>query len=667
MVARFPIASGSIGGSARIVVLTGLSNQARGAADYERNPHQPYVPDSVVDLSADLHQYLQEQASILRETYDRQTNGVSYRPVADLTAIYTEEVFPLGTQAEFFSDEQGQVLAIFCQFADMDSNYAGAPVGTVQGATSKYRVTNRLNRSTNRNVIGLLPQDSVPDNDQFAWVVVQGPNLQPVRVLPNDTNIMGAELGWGATGFLTSNVVGAVIATQVVDQNRDGANPYEAGEIDILKSSSIGTALVGAANTRIDELTVTIQNTNASITSLERVLVTADEGLAQQIQTISTSLGNTDSTIRQERTSRIAQGNALAQTVTTLRAELNDSISSQIQTTNRAFASGDQTLAQQITALETRFSEEGEDQASSIAAINEQIRVLSDQSQATVTKFTQLDSTITDPATGIAANAAAIQTLETTVTGQGNDISAQATSITNLSTQVGTIDSTLTGTVNDVATVQSTLNGVVARRTIQVNANGVVTGIEFISGSGGTSSIQMQADRFRITNSSGTGVVPFEIVGGVVFIDTARIRDLTIGTTKLANFAVTNTNQMVASGTQTNLPLNTNTDKGSVNLTQASVEGAVIILVNAPMRFSSGVSNVELRIVDGNGTVQFPAFVSEESLSTGSPRFRTVSFSARFAAGTTGPWTVRFTPNFIAPGASVSVGGVSVVAIEVKK
>jgi hypothetical protein len=169
-----------------------------------------------------------------------------------------------------------------------------------------------------------------------------------------------------------------------------------------------------------------------------------------------------------------------------------------------------------------------------------------------VTLYNSLSSTVSTNTSNIATAQGNIATLTT-------DTSANATAITNLTasvnTNAGAITTEQTARANadsalaaDITTLTSTVDGNTASITtnataittldgnasagyvLKLNANGkvaqMVLGSNASSGSGATSIVAFLADTFKIDNDAGSSVSPFIVSGGQVFIDNARITNL---------------------------------------------------------------------------------------------------------------------------------------------
>lgn len=164
---------------------------------------------------------------------------------------------------------------------------------------------------------------------------------------------------------------------------------------------------------------------------------------------------------------------------------------------------------------------------------------------------------------GIDANGSAIVTLQDTT-------ATQATQITALGTRVGTAESDivvlysttasqgsaltlLTSHVNDntasIQTLQTVSNGLAAQYSVKLDVNGYVAGFGLYNAAG-SSAFFVRADKFAIASPGVSPVVPFVVIGGVTYIDSAMIKDASIASAKIADAAITNAKigQYIASG-----------------------------------------------------------------------------------------------------------------------
>ena len=140
--------------------------------------------------------------------------------------------------------------------------------------------------------------------------------------------------------------------------------------------------------------------------------------------------------------------------------------------------------------------------------------------------------------TDTAANASSISSLTSTVNSNTSAISSEQTTRANADTALAADITSLTSTVNGVSSSVTTNataitginNNASAGYVLKVDANGkiaqMVLGANASSGSGASSVVSFLADTFKIDNGSGSSVSPFLVSGGSVFIDNARINNL---------------------------------------------------------------------------------------------------------------------------------------------
>ena len=124
-------------------------------------------------------------------------------------------------------------------------------------------------------------------------------------------------------------------------------------------------------------------------------------------------------------------------------------------------------------------------------------------------------------------------TLRVEVAGTNANASATSSIVTN-----GATIGTNAGVLQLAETTTNTLGQADASYVLQVNSNGHIAGFVVQSSTSPsgqqTSNVVFQADRFAIVPSSGSGQIsPFIVDGGTVFIDTANIKDGTIGSAKI--------------------------------------------------------------------------------------------------------------------------------------
>ncbi|WP_052250656.1 DUF1983 domain-containing protein [Pantoea sp. MBLJ3] len=124
---------------------------------------------------------------------------------------------------------------------------------------------------------------------------------------------------------------------------------------------------------------------------------------------------------------------------------------------------------------------------------------------------------------------------------QADDRKAVATQLSQVKAELG----------NDIAAVSTQSQAQVDRLSgkidaswaVTASANGVIAGISLLaSGTSKTSAIIFNADKISITTGSdpSRARIPFQVMDNLVYLDTAMIRDASIGTAKINDAAITN-------------------------------------------------------------------------------------------------------------------------------
>lgn len=157
--------------------------------------------------------------------------------------------------------------------------------------------------------------------------------------------------------------------------------------------------------------------------------------------------------------------------------------------------------------------------------------------------ITAVELRVDDTESDIIVNASAITTLDGTVTTQGNSITTNASAITTVEGRMTDAEGDIIANAGVIVTqgisITATEGDVVSIEAyygVKVNANDVVVGFELIADGTGLSVFKIQADKFVISDSTGTDDgVPFEIVGGVTYIKAANIQDGSITNLKIGN------------------------------------------------------------------------------------------------------------------------------------
>lgn len=196
--------------------------------------------------------------------------------------------------------------------------------------------------------------------------------------------------------------------------------------------------------------------------------------------------------------------------------------------------------AQQQTALATKV-----DNANS--RVDNMAKTLSDSQSTQASLNTSLQSQIDAQA---AANIKNQTTLDNTVKSVASITSTQqthatalealATQQTTLTSSVGDLSASVQNTAKTVADVNGTVSSLWSMKVETVNGKNVGAGIT-LGSNGETSDMILYADRFSLFNRNNATAVPVMIAeGNELYIDTARIKNSSLTSTKIADGSITN-------------------------------------------------------------------------------------------------------------------------------
>ena len=269
------------------------------------------------------------------------------------------------------------------------------------------------------------------------------------------------------------------------------------------------TTDTSANATAITNLTASVNTNTAGISTEQTARANADTALAADITSLTSTVGTNTSAISSEATTRANADTALASDITSLTSTVSGNTSA-ISSEATTRASADAALTSDITSL--------------TATVGNNTSAISSEATTRANADTALASDITSLTSTVGTNTAAISTEATT---RANADTALSTSITNLTSTVGTNTASVSTNASAITDINDNAS---AAYVLQLNANGKVAQMVLESnadaGTGATSTISFLADTFKIDNDAGTSVSPFVVSGGSVFIDNARITNL---------------------------------------------------------------------------------------------------------------------------------------------
>ena len=372
--------------------------------------------------------------------------------------------------------------------------------------------------------------------------------------------------------------------------------------------------------TQITALETDYNDNKASVTQTLTTLSTATEALASSQLVLEANVELNTAGLMEERIARVTQDEALAASLTTLTANFNSN-SATVNSNLLALANADSALSQSITNLNAVVSENN-------ANIYEELDALATTDQALSTQVNTVTARVgTKARTFLQANAP-IGTIINPLnegdlwfdTDDGNkpyryngtswsdiqdaDIAGVAAAVSNEAiaratadsanaTAIQTLATTVSGQTATVQTLSESVDGVRAKWGVTINNNGAVTGIELNSGADRKTEFKIQADKFIVAPQNGTSVVPFRVEGNVVYIEEANIKNGAI--TKVVS---------------TDFPGNSGYFAGSpVNLVLSGVGFGVpiLVMVNAASATWNGIETSSTAFAistpDGSGSV----------------------------------------------------------------
>ena len=231
------------------------------------------------------------------------------------------------------------------------------------------------------------------------------------------------------------------------------------------------------------------------------------------------------SQVQNEQTARITSDEALAQDITDLTSTVvtNQSLAlAAVQSEATARSTADSSLAQDITNLTSTVNTNNTNVLSALTA--EQ------------TARTNADSALASDITTLAAT---VNTNNTnTLAAIQNEATARADADTAISSTVSTLTSTVNNNTASIQTTQTVTNGLAAQYMVKTDVNGYVSGYGLYN-TGATSDFIVLADRFAVVTPGIAPSIPFEVVGGNVFIKNAAIGTLSGKTITGSTFITT--------------------------------------------------------------------------------------------------------------------------------
>ena len=260
----------------------------------------------------------------------------------------------------------------------------------------------------------------------------------------------------------------------------------------------------------IVDLTSTVGNVSASVTSLATATASATQANASLITTVQANVDTVSAAVVTEATARATADSANASLITTLTADLGTA-NGNISNNYNISVAADNVLTQSINSLTSTVGQNTADITTEATA-----RASADSANAAL--ITTLD----------AAVATANGNISNNYTISVNADNALSQSINSVSASVGAVAASVTAE----ATARANADGVLeAKYGVTLDANGYITG--FSQNNDGTSGeFKITADKFLIVEGAvagETGATVFDITNGLVTMEAAFIKNLTVG------------------------------------------------------------------------------------------------------------------------------------------
>ncbi|HHG9346763.1 TPA: DUF1983 domain-containing protein [Klebsiella pneumoniae] len=224
------------------------------------------------------------------------------------------------------------------------------------------------------------------------------------------------------------------------------------------------------------------------------------------------------------------------------------------QDASDATASAVSGLTARVTDAEGKITAQAQQQAAlatkvdnAHSRVDNMAKTLSDSQNTQASLNTSLQSQIDAQA---AANIKNQTTLDNTIKSVASITSTQqthatalealATQQTTLTSSVGDLSASVQNTAKTVAAVNGTVSSLWSMKVETVNGKKVGAGIT-LGSNGETSDIILYADRFSLFNRNNATAVPVMVAeGNELYIDTARIKNSSLTSTKIADGSITN-------------------------------------------------------------------------------------------------------------------------------
>lgn len=225
-------------------------------------------------------------------------------------------------------------------------------------------------------------------------------------------------------------------------------------------------------------------------------------------QALAVRVGAAEASIVSESLARVAQDSVLAGQITVVSADLDD-VSATVTTQGTAIASLESSYASLSSTVSTQGSTIAS-QGTAITNLQGNYASLSSTVTALGSDLDAVEASVTQNATAInnldgdfASLSSTVSTLNSTVSTQGSAISTLQSSTASLQSTVSAQGTTVSEHSAAITALEGDVETMAARWAVVIDVNGRIVGRVKLDGSGETSSFDILADAFRVTDPDG--------------------------------------------------------------------------------------------------------------------------------------------------------------------
>jgi len=295
----------------------------------EANPYRPTTPMEFGDsLASPVDSFIREQTATIREQHNLTQAGDTTFPWQILTQTQApgKKIYTLGSLGRFYHETLGLILARYVQFKNLSSDMAlGSPVGFLKSVNQiNWQVTDRIDLSSPDMVLGIIGAYSIPEDESYGWVIVNGATISSVGSTDLTLRAHGEPVSWNATGEVSVNGIGRVVGRIQGAQAAGGLLP---GALFVETESWSKAQLAGLFNADFSTIANQIDELQKQIDLIGNPI-----NYQPQIDAINTTLTNLVNRMATEELRRANADRDLNQRINAIDAVSQDEFNQTIQT-----------------------------------------------------------------------------------------------------------------------------------------------------------------------------------------------------------------------------------------------------------------------------------------------------------------------------------------------